>query len=72
MFSMAAICSAVFAHQVNKGTSMLSEVFYEYLYKPAGAKKAVDASDVHRYQPILNFLCFGFMGDTAFVIALLP
>jgi hypothetical protein len=52
----------VFVHQVNKGTSMLSEVFYEYLYKPAGAKKAADAGDVYRYRPILNFLCLGFMG----------
>jgi hypothetical protein len=51
---------------------MLSEVFYEYLYKPAGAKKAVDASDIYQYRPILNFLHFGFIGDTTFGIALLP
>jgi hypothetical protein len=62
----------VFARQVNKGTSMLSEVFYEYPYKPAGAKKAADAGDVYQYQPVLNFLCFSFMGDMAFVIAPLP
>jgi hypothetical protein len=62
----------IFAPQVNKGTSMLSEVFYEYSYEPAGAKKAADASDVYLYQPILNFLHFGFMGDMAFIIALLP
>jgi hypothetical protein len=59
----------VCVHQVNKGMSMLSEVFYEYLYKPAGAKKAADASDIYQYRPVLNFLCFGFMGDMAFIIA---
>jgi hypothetical protein len=64
--------SDVFACQVNKETSMLSEVFYEYLYKPAGAKKAADASDIYWYWPILNFLCLGLMGDMAFVIAPLP
>jgi hypothetical protein len=64
--------SNVFARQVNKGMSMLSEVFYEYSYKPTGAKKALDASDIYWYQPILNFLCFGFMGDMAFIIAPLP
>jgi hypothetical protein len=62
----------VFARQVNKGTSMLSEIFDEYSYESAGAKKAADAGDVYQYWPILNFLCFGFMGDTAFVIAPLP
>jgi hypothetical protein len=51
---------------------MLSKVFYEYSYEPAGAKKAMDTSDVYWYWPILNFLRFGFMGDTAFVIAPLP
>jgi hypothetical protein len=64
--------SNVFAHQVNKGMSMLSEAFDEYPYKSTGAKKATDASDVYRYRPVLNFLRFGFMGDTAFVIAPLP
>jgi hypothetical protein len=62
----------VFASQVNTGTSMLSEVFYEYSYEPAGAKKAADAGDIYQYQPILNFLHLGFMGDMAFTIALLP
>jgi hypothetical protein len=51
---------------------MLSEIFDEYLYKPAGAKKAADASDVYWHRPILNFLYFGFMGDMAFIIAPLP
>jgi hypothetical protein len=37
----------VFVCQVNKEMSMLSEVFYEYPYKPAGTKKAVDASDIY-------------------------
>jgi hypothetical protein len=64
--------SNVFACQVNKGTSMVSEVFNEYPYEPTGAKEAVDAGDVYRYRPILNFLCLGFMGDTAFVVAPLP
>jgi hypothetical protein len=51
---------------------MLSEVFNEYLYEPAGAKKAVDAGDIYRYWLVLNFLRLGFMWDMAFVIALLP
>jgi hypothetical protein len=62
----------VFACQVNKGTGMLSEIFDEYSYKPTSAKKAMDAGDIYRYRPVLNFLCFGFMGDMAFVIAPLP
>jgi hypothetical protein len=61
--------SNVFAHQVNKGMGMLSKIFDEYLYEPAGAKEAMDASDVYRYQPVLNLLHFGFMGDTAFIAA---
>jgi hypothetical protein len=32
----------------------------------------MDASDVYWNQPVLNFLHFGFMGDMAFIIALLP
>jgi hypothetical protein len=59
----------VFAHQVNKGTGMLSEVFYEYPHEPTGAKEATDAGDVCRYWPVLNLLCLGFMGDTAFIVA---
>jgi hypothetical protein len=59
----------VFAHQVNKGTGMLSKIFDEYPYEPAGAKEAVDASDIYRYRPVLNLLRFGFMEDTAFVVA---
>jgi hypothetical protein len=61
--------SNVFARQVNKGMGMLSKIFDEYPYEPAGAKEAADAGDVYWYQPVLNFLCLGFMGDTAFVIA---
>jgi hypothetical protein len=64
--------SNVFAHQVNKWMGMLSEIFNEYLYKPAGAKEAADAGDINRYWPILNLLHLGFMGDTAFIVALLP
>jgi hypothetical protein len=52
----------VFARQVNKGMSMLSKIFYEYLYKPTGAKKATDASDIYRYQPILNFCILASWG----------
>jgi hypothetical protein len=37
---------------------MLSEVFDEYPYESTGAKEAVDAGDVYRYRPILNFLRF--------------
>jgi hypothetical protein len=59
----------VFAHQVNKGMGMLSEVFNVYSYEPTGAKEAMDASDIYQYQPVLNFLCLGFMGDMAFVVA---
>jgi hypothetical protein len=59
----------VFARQVNKGTGMLSKIFDEYSYEPAGAKEAADAGDIYRYWPVLNLLCFGFMGDTAFVVA---
>jgi hypothetical protein len=59
----------VFACQVNKGMGMLSKVFNEYSYKPTGAKEAVDASDIYWYWPVLNFLCLGFMGDMAFVVA---
>jgi hypothetical protein len=61
----------VFARRVNNGTGMLSRIFDEYPYEPTGAKEATDASDVYRYRPVLNLLCFGFMGDTAFVVALL-
>jgi hypothetical protein len=61
--------SNVFARQVNKGMSMLSEVFNKYPYEPTGAKEATDAGDVYWYQPILNFLCLGFMGDMAFILA---
>jgi hypothetical protein len=61
--------SNVFARQVNKGTGMLSKIFDEYLYEPAGAKEATDASDVYWYRPVLNLLCFGFMGDMAFIVA---
>jgi hypothetical protein len=62
----------VFAHQVNKEKGMLSKIFDEYPYKPTGTKKAVDAGDVYRYRPVLNFLRLGFMRDMAFVVALLP
>jgi hypothetical protein len=62
----------VFAHQVNKGTGMLSKIFDEYPYKPAGAKEAMDTGDVYWYWPVLNFLRLGFMGDVAFIIAPLP
>jgi hypothetical protein len=51
---------------------MLSKVFYEYPYKPASAKKAADVGHIYRYQLVLNFLCLGFMGDTAFRIVPLP
>jgi hypothetical protein len=61
----------VFACQVNKGTGMLSKIFDEYPYEPAGAKEAMDAGDIYRYWPILNLLRLGFMGDMAFVVALL-
>jgi hypothetical protein len=64
--------SNVFVCQINKGTSMLSEVFDKYSYEPTGAKKAADASDIYQYRPVLNFLHLGFMGDTAFIVALLP
>jgi hypothetical protein len=47
---------------------MLSKVFNEYSYEPAGAKEAVDTGDIYRYWPVLNLLCFGFMGDTAFIV----
>jgi hypothetical protein len=39
----------VFVCQVNKGMGMLSKIFDEYPYKPAGAKKAIDAGDVYWY-----------------------
>jgi hypothetical protein len=61
----------VFACQVNKGTSMLSKIFYEYLYKSTGTKKATGTGDIYWNWPVLN-LHFGFMGDTAFIIAPLP
>jgi hypothetical protein len=61
--------SNVFARQVNKGTGMLSKIFDEYPYEPAGAKEAADTGDVYRYRPVLNLLRFGFMGNTAFVVA---
>jgi hypothetical protein len=48
---------------------MLSKIFNEYLYKPTSAKEATDAGGVYRYQPVLNFLHLGFMGDMAFIIA---
>jgi hypothetical protein len=48
---------------------MLSKIFNECLYEPTGAKKTTDAGDVYRYRPVLNLLRFGFMGDTAFVVA---
>jgi hypothetical protein len=52
--------------------TVLSEIFYEYLYESTGAKKTADTGDVYQYWPVLNFLCFGFMGDTALIIAPLP
>jgi hypothetical protein len=63
--------SNVFAHQVNKGMGMLSKIFDEYPYEPAGAKEAADAGDVYWYWLVLNLLCFGFMGDMDFIVALL-
>jgi hypothetical protein len=51
---------------------MVSDIFYEYLYKSTGTKKSSHSGDVLQNWPVLYFLCFGFMGDTAFVIALLP
>jgi hypothetical protein len=48
---------------------MLSKIFDEYLYEPTGAKEATDTGDVYWYWPVLNLLCFGFMRDTAFIIA---
>jgi hypothetical protein len=49
---------------------MLRKIFDEYPYKPTSAKKAADTGDIYRYRPVLDFLCFGFMGDMAFVAAL--
>jgi hypothetical protein len=63
--------SNVFARQVNKGKGMLSKIFDEYSYEPASAKEAADTGDIYWYRPVLNFLGLGFMGDTAFIIALL-
>jgi hypothetical protein len=50
---------------------MLSKIFYEYPYESAGTEKATDTGDVYRNRPVPDFLCFGFMGDTAFIITLL-
>jgi hypothetical protein len=51
---------------------LLSEILYEYLYESAGTKKSSYSGDILQNWPVLYFLCFGFMGDTAFIIAPLP
>jgi hypothetical protein len=51
---------------------MLSKIFCEYPYGSAGTKKAMDTSDIYWNRPVLYSLYFGFMGDTAFVVAPLP
>jgi hypothetical protein len=74
MTSMAAISfvpnSNIMSLHVRAG--MVSEVLYEYPHESTGTEKSSHSSDVRRTQPVLYFLRFGFMGDTAFVVALLP
>jgi hypothetical protein len=51
---------------------MFSKVLYEYPHESTGTEKSSHSSDICRNWPVLYFLRFGFMGDMAFIVALLP
>jgi hypothetical protein len=50
---------------------MLSKVLYEYPYESTCTQESSHSGDILWNRPVLYFLCFSFMRDTAFIVALL-
>ena len=61
----------IFSSEQDKRSGVLSEVLDEYLDQATGSEETANASQVVRYGPVRDFLCFGLMRDTSFVSAAL-
>ena len=61
----------IFSSEQDERPGVLGEVLDEYSDQAAGSKETANTSQVVRYGPIRDFLCFGLVWDASFVSATL-